>query len=57
MDINKNDIYKLSLEDLAVDSFEPSPADPTISALAIDPMGRAWTGCLSDCTECGAALV
>lgn len=50
--------YRLAVEDLTVDTFDPNtaPLDPVA-----DPNGTAqpivWTGCDSACTECGTGGV
>lgn len=47
-------IYRLNVEDLSVESFEPTT---TSQYLTVDPLhqnlGIDWTGCDSACTECG----
>ena len=55
MEINKNDAYKLNVDDLSVDSFhpvaQPEPAQAQ-AFVAQEPVGVVWTGCMSECTEC-----
>ena len=52
--------FNLELDALVVDSFEPvAPSDPqdpqAALVMAVDPIGRAETGCLSGCggSVCG----
>ena len=44
---------RLNVEELEVTTFETTirPAEPTFTA--VDPNPVVWTGCLSDCTQCG----
>jgi len=51
---------KLQLDDLEVDSFETAEA-PTATGTVMgqnDPqqVGIVWTGCMSECTECGGGM-
>ncbi len=41
--------HKLDIEELAVETFDPQPTIQVSLTTA-----RAWTGCMSDCSECGA---
>ncbi len=48
-------MYRLDIEALDVDTFEPVPApapQPGEPQLG-DPNYIVWTGCMSECTECG----
>ena len=45
-------IYRLDIDALEVDSFEPV-APPQTSAAEPVGNGIVWTGCMSECTECG----
>lgn len=42
-------IHRLNVEELSVETFDPNViADPMPTAEPI-----VWTGCMSECTECG----
>ena len=54
--------FRLNVEDLSVETFEPTPTQSTLQFPIIDPLhqqdpGRAWTGCDSECTQCGTVAI
>lgn len=49
-------MHRLDIDALNVDSFEPIPAPETPEGEPTGPNYIVWTGCMSECTECGMMM-
>lgn len=49
-------MYRLDIESLDVDTFEPIPAPEPAVSEPTGPNYIVWTGCMSECTECGVVM-